>query len=30
VLVLAGNWMIAELVAFTHRIFHMLPQMLGN
>jgi flagellar biosynthetic protein FliQ len=30
VLVLAGNWMIAELIAFTHRIFHMLPQMLGN
>ncbi len=28
-LVVCGNWMISELVAFTHVAFDMIPKLLG-
>jgi flagellar biosynthetic protein FliQ len=29
-LVVAGNWMISELVSFTHTMFDRIPQLLGG
>ncbi len=29
-LVVCGNWMIAEMVAFTHAAFDMIPKLLGT
>jgi flagellar biosynthetic protein FliQ len=29
-LLLTGNWVLAELVSFTHKLFAMLPQLLGR
>jgi flagellar biosynthetic protein FliQ len=29
VIVVGGNWMLAELVGFTHRLFDMVPSLLG-
>lgn len=29
-LVVCGNWMIAEMVAFTHAAFDMIPKLLGS
>lgn len=30
VLVLTGNWMLGELVGFTHGLFDMIPQLLNS
>jgi flagellar biosynthetic protein FliQ len=30
VLVLTGNWMLGELVGFTHGLFDMIPQLLNT
>jgi flagellar biosynthetic protein FliQ len=30
VIVLAGNWMLAQTIAFTHDLFDMLPTLLGK
>jgi flagellar biosynthesis protein FliQ len=30
VIALGGNWMLAELVGFTHHLFDQLPQLLAN
>ena len=30
VLVLTGNWMLGELVGFTHGLFQMIPQLLNS
>jgi flagellar biosynthetic protein FliQ len=29
VIVVGGNWMLAELVGFTHRLFDLVPSLLG-
>lgn len=29
-MVLCGNWMLAEMVSFTHQLFDMLPRLLGR
>ncbi|MCU1614145.1 MAG: fliQ [Frankiales bacterium] len=29
-LLLTGNWVLAELVSFTHQLFAMLPHLLGR
>jgi flagellar biosynthesis protein FliQ len=29
VIALGGNWMLAELVGFTHRLFDQIPQLLA-
>ncbi len=29
-LVVCGNWMIAEMIAFTHAAFDMIPKLLGT
>lgn len=29
-LLVAGHWMISEIVGFTHRIFDMIPSLLGG
>lgn len=29
-MVLCGNWMLSEMVAFTHGLFDMLPRLLGR
>ncbi|WP_065962961.1 flagellar biosynthesis protein FliQ [Curtobacterium sp. UCD-KPL2560] len=29
-LVVCGNWMIAEMVSFTHAAFDMIPKLLGT
>jgi flagellar biosynthetic protein FliQ len=29
-LVVAGNWMISEIVSFTHTMFDRIPQLLGG
>ena len=29
-LLIAGHWMIAELVAFTHELFARIPSLLGG
>ena len=30
VLLIAGNWMLASMVSFTHELFAMLPQLIGG
>jgi flagellar biosynthetic protein FliQ len=30
VIVLGGNWMLDELIAFTHSLFHMLPRLINS
>ncbi len=28
VLVICGNWMLSQLISFTHQLFNMIPQLL--
>ncbi len=30
VLVITGNWMLSELISFTHSLFNMIPQLVGT
>jgi flagellar biosynthetic protein FliQ len=29
-LLVTGNWVLSEMVSFTHQLFNMLPQLLGR
>ena len=29
-LLVTGNWVLSEMISFTHQLFNMLPQLLGR
>lgn len=30
VLIITGNWMLSQLISFTHSLFNMIPQLVGT